>query len=216
MNPLRIFLLAALVLVVFGMNNAEAGPEDDLSITDLDKQDDSPPPRENVAYDIIAEWSNNGDTDYDATVYLYSDCDQDDLADESDSITMGAGESGEVTLSITFEETGEVCYSATIYYEDSDYGELEAYIVVESETGDADLWVDFDMESNQFSVGQSVDVIFEYGNEGDVSTLNSVTIMAYFDEVDDEPTDYFDIQINAYYFDGFNEALVAAQKKCIE
>ena len=29
-----------------------------------------------------------------------------------------------------------------------------------------------------------------------------------------EPTDYFDIQINAYYFDGFNKALVNAQKKC--
>ena len=29
-----------------------------------------------------------------------------------------------------------------------------------------------------------------------------------------EPTEYFDIQINAYYFDGFNETLIAAQKKC--
>ena len=29
-----------------------------------------------------------------------------------------------------------------------------------------------------------------------------------------EPTDYFDIQINAYYFDGLNKALVNAQKKC--
>ena len=29
-----------------------------------------------------------------------------------------------------------------------------------------------------------------------------------------EPTDYFDIQMNAYYFDGFNRALVNAQKNC--
>ncbi len=29
-----------------------------------------------------------------------------------------------------------------------------------------------------------------------------------------EPTDYFDIQMNAYYFKGFNKALIAAQKKC--
>ena len=31
-----------------------------------------------------------------------------------------------------------------------------------------------------------------------------------------EPTDYFDIQMNAYYFKGFNKALVYAQKKCID
>ena len=29
-----------------------------------------------------------------------------------------------------------------------------------------------------------------------------------------EPTDYFDIQMNAYYFEGFNKTLVDAQKKC--
>ena len=29
-----------------------------------------------------------------------------------------------------------------------------------------------------------------------------------------EPTDYFDIQMNAFYFKGFNKALVAAQKQC--
>ena len=29
-----------------------------------------------------------------------------------------------------------------------------------------------------------------------------------------EPTDYFDIQMNAFYFEGFNKALVDAQKKC--
>lgn len=29
-----------------------------------------------------------------------------------------------------------------------------------------------------------------------------------------EPTDYFDIQMNAYYFEGFNKALIDAQKKC--
>ena len=28
------------------------------------------------------------------------------------------------------------------------------------------------------------------------------------------PTDFFDIQMNSYYFEGFNKALVDAQKKC--
>ena len=68
---------------------------------------------------------------------------------------MEAGASGVVTLSITFEEIGEVCHSATIFYDGTDYGEYEAFIVVEPETGDADLWVDFGMESDQFSVGPS-------------------------------------------------------------
>ena len=29
-----------------------------------------------------------------------------------------------------------------------------------------------------------------------------------------EPTDFFDIQMNAYYFEGFNKTLIAAQKQC--
>ena len=190
MNPLRIFLLAALILVVV-VEDVEAGADDDLEISDLDKPDNSPPPRENVEYDFIVEWLNSGSSDYDATVRLYSDCDQDDLADESDTITMGAGESDTVTLSITFDETGEVCYSATIYYDSSHYGEFENYINVEPETGDADLFVDFDMDSNSVAAGEDVDVVFEYGNDGDVSTQNPVTIMAYFDPIDEDISNDF-------------------------
>ena len=29
-----------------------------------------------------------------------------------------------------------------------------------------------------------------------------------------EPTDFFDIQMNSYYFENFNKTLIAAQKKC--
>ena len=44
------------------------------------------------------------------------------------------------------------------------------------------------MDQNQAAQGEDVSVIFEYGNEGDVSTLNPVTFMGYFDLVDDYPT----------------------------
>ncbi len=189
---LSAFIIFMMVLTTMASTSVQAGPEDDLEVVNLYGPAGTPPPRANVEYEIIAEWSNNGDDSYDATVRLFSDCDQDDLADESDTITMGAGESDTVTLEITFDETGEVCYSATIYYSSSDYGIFENYINVEPETGDADLFVDFDIDGDEFSAGQSVEVVFEYGNEGDVSTLNPVTIMAYFDEVDEEPTNYFD------------------------
>ena len=172
MNHLRIFLLAALILVVFGVNNVEADASDDLLVSDLYEPAGTPPPRANVEYEIIAEWSNEGDSDYWATVRLYSDCDQDDLVDESNMIRMGAGESDTMTLEITFDETGEVCFSATVYNESTDYGEFEAFINVEPETGDADLWVDFNMSTDSFTAGENLEVIFEYGNEGDVSTLN--------------------------------------------
>jgi len=36
----------------------------------------------------------------------------------------------------------------------------------------------------------------------------------YEDIVSIEPTDFFDIQMNAYYFEGFNKTLIAAQKQC--
>ena len=36
----------------------------------------------------------------------------------------------------------------------------------------------------------------------------------YEDIVSIEPTDYFDIQMNAYYFEGFNKTLISAQKQC--
>ena len=36
----------------------------------------------------------------------------------------------------------------------------------------------------------------------------------YEDIVSIEPTDFFDIQMNAYYFEGFNKTLINAQKQC--
>jgi hypothetical protein len=40
-----------------------------------------------------------------------------------------------------------------------------------------------------------------------------------YDGVDEDiifinPTEFFDIQMNSYYFEGFNKALVDAQKQC--
>ena len=192
----KFFASAVTVALVFSslmlLTGVQAGAEDDLEVSNLYELPGNPPPRANIPYDFFVGWKNTGDDSYDATVRLFSDCDQDDLADESDTITMGAGEDGSVTLSVTFTEVGETCYSATIHYDSTDYGEFENYINVEPETGDADLWIEFNMESNQASPGEEVNVIFEYGNEGNVSTLNPVTFMAYFDPLDDDATNSFD------------------------
>jgi len=188
----KFFASAVTVALVFSslmlLTGVQAGAEDDLGVSNLYELPGNPPPRANIQYDFFVGWKNTGDDSYDATVRLFSDCDQDDLAEASDTITMGAGEDGSVTLSVTFTEVGETCYSATIHYDSTDYGEFENYINVEPETGDADLWIEFDMESNQASPGEEVNVIFEYGNEGNVSTLNPVTFMAYFDPLDDDAT----------------------------
>lgn len=174
------------------ITGAQATPSEDLEVSQMYEPDGTPPPRANIAYDIVVEWENDGSSDYDATVRLYQDCDLNTLASESDTITMSAGQDGLTTLSITFDEVGEVCFSATIYYSSSDYGEFENYINVEPETGEADLSVEFQVEGSNFAAGEEVNVIFEYGNEGDVSTLNPVTIMAYFDPIDDDASNNFE------------------------
>ena len=192
----KLFASAVTVALVFSslmlLTGVQAGAEDDLEVSNLYEPAGTPPPRANIPYDFLVGWKNMGDDSYDATVRLFSDCDQDGLADESDTITMGAGEDGSVTLSVTFTEVGETCYSATIFYDSIDYGEFENYVNVEPETGDADLWIGFNMENNQANPGEDVNVIFEYGDEGDVSTLNPVTFMAYFDPLDDDATNSFD------------------------
>jgi len=191
----KLFASAVTVALVFSslmlLTGVQAGAEDDLEVSNLYEPAGTPPPRANIPYDFLVGWKNMGDDSYDATVRLFSDCDQDGLADESDTITMGAGEDGSVTLSVTFTEVGETCYSATIFYDSIDYGEFENYVNVEPETGDADLWIGFNMENNQANPGEDVNVIFEYGDEGDVSTLNPVTFMAYFDPLDDDATNSF-------------------------
>ena len=173
------------------ISGAQATPSEDLEVSQMFEPDGNPPPRANIAYEIIVEWENDGSSDYDATVRLYDDCDLTTLSDESESITMGAGMEGSATLSITFSETGEVCFSGTIYYSGSDYGEFENFINVEPEEGTADLSVEFQMEGSNFAAGEEVNIIFEYGNEGTVSTLYPVTMMAYFDPVDDDATTSF-------------------------
>lgn len=173
------------------ISGAQATPSDDLEVSQMFEPDGNPPPRANIAYEIVVEWTNDGSSDYDATVRLYDDCDLNTLADESDSINMVGGEDGMVTLSITFTDTGEVCFSATIYYSGTDYGQFDNFINVEPETGDADLSAEFQIEGSNFAAGEDVNVIFEYGNEGTVSTLHPVTVMTYFDPVDDDPTNHF-------------------------
>ena len=181
---------------VLFITDAQATPSEDLVVNQMYEPDGTPPPRANIAYDMIIEWKNDGSSDYDATVRLYEDCDLNTLATESDTITMGAGQEGSVTLSITFDDDDadepEVCISGTIYHDGTDYGEFENYLSVEPETGDADLFVEFQMDGSNFAAGENVNVIFEHGNDGTVSTLHPVTFMAYFDSVDDDATNYFD------------------------
>jgi len=180
--------VAALLLlssVVF-LAGTQADASDDLQILDIFEEDGTPPPRENIEYDYIVKWRNVGDESYDATVVLYEpasngDCSSSVAAEESDQITMSPGQTGEVTLSITFEQTGEVCITAAVNEGGSDHGAYEFFVVVEPETGEADLYVSLDMESDQAAPGQDITVVFEYGNDGDVSTQTPITIMAWFD-----------------------------------
>ena len=147
---------AALLLssLVF-LTGVQAGPAEDLGIENVSETLGSPPPRKNVAYDLDVTWENEGSSDYDATIRLYDDCDESSVVTESDTITMGAGESGTVTLEYTFTDEGEVCFSASVYYGSTSYGEFEAFMNVEPETGDADLWVALDMEGSNFAAGEN-------------------------------------------------------------
>ena len=183
-----VLLLSSIILLA----GAQADPAEDLDIEEIVETVGSPPPRKDVEYELEVSWSNDGISDYDATIRLYNDCDLSSVVVESDSISMAAGQSGTVSLQYTFVEEGEVCFSGTIYYDSTDYGEFEAFMLVEPTTGDADLWVELDMEGSNFAAGETVNVIFEYGNEGEVSTQSSVTMMAYFDPLDSDPTNYFE------------------------
>ena len=122
----KLFASAVTVALIFSslmlLTGAQAGAEDDLEVSNLYEPAGTPPPRANIPYDFLVGWKNVGDDSYDATVRLFSDCEQDDLADESDTITMGAGEDGSVTLSATFTEVGDTCYSATISYDSVSQG----------------------------------------------------------------------------------------------
>ena len=68
-------LLASAVTAVLVLSSlifltgVQAGPADDLEITNVAETTGSPPPRENIPYDITVTWSNDGSADYDATVH---------------------------------------------------------------------------------------------------------------------------------------------------
>ena len=179
--------VAALLLlssIVF-LAGARAGPAEDLQVIDVYEPDGAPPPRANVEYEYIVKWRNVGDSDYTAKVRLYEpdsegDCSLSDMASESDDIVMGSEEVGEVTLTITFANTGIQCFTPSIYYGGSDYEGDGVEANVEPETGDANLYVSFDMENTQFAANEEVTVVFEYGNSGDISTQTPITISAWF------------------------------------
>ncbi len=180
--------VAALLLlssVVF-LAGTQADASDDLQILDIYEEDGTPPPRENIEYEYIVKWRNVGTDDYTAKVVLYEPtssggCSSSVVADETDEFLMEGGELGEVTLDITFQQTGEVCITAAVNEGGSDYGAYEFFVVVEPETGEADLYVSIDMESEQAAPNQDITVVFEYGNDGDVSTQTPITINAWFD-----------------------------------
>ncbi|MFL2941902.1 MAG: hypothetical protein ACJZ2N_03780 [Candidatus Poseidoniales archaeon] len=195
-NPTRKLVVSAMTAVlllssILFVTEATADPND-LSVSNLYEEAGTPPPRENILYHYTVEWENNGDATESATVRLYPNCDQSGTFDESDSISMGPGESGLVNLSITFTDTGETCYSATIFQGSSHYGEFTNYAMVEPETGVADLFVNLNMTQDSASIAEPVTVSFEYGNDGVVSTLHPVTIKAFFDPVGNDHTNYFD------------------------
>ena len=54
------------------ISGAQATPSDDLEVSQMFEPDGNPPPRANIAYDIVVEWTNDGSSDYDATVRLYA------------------------------------------------------------------------------------------------------------------------------------------------
>ncbi len=143
--------VAALLLlssVVF-LAGTQAGASDDLQILDIYEPDGTPPPRENIEYGYIVKWRNVGTDDYTAKVVLYKPtssggCSSSVVADETDDFTMGNGETGTVNLTVSFEEDqlnnmDEACVTATVNEDGSDYGAYEFFVVVEPQTGDADL-----------------------------------------------------------------------------
>ena len=51
-------VLSSLLLI----SGVQAGAADDLEVSDLYEPPGTPPPRVNVAYDIVVGWKNSGDT----------------------------------------------------------------------------------------------------------------------------------------------------------
>ena len=129
--------VAALLLlssVVF-LAGTQADASDDLQILDIYEPDGTPPPRENIEYDYIVKWRNVGEDDYTAKVVLYEpsssgDCSSSVVADQTEDFTMSAGENGVVTLSVTFDQTGEVCITAAVNEGGSDYSAYEFFVLL--------------------------------------------------------------------------------------
>ena len=77
----KLFASTITVALIFSslifLTGAQAGPADDLVVSNLYGPAGSPPPRANVPYDMVVGWKNTGDTEtYSATVRLFSNCDQ--------------------------------------------------------------------------------------------------------------------------------------------
>ena len=89
-NPRRKLIVSsitALLLLssILFLAEVKADPND-LEISNLYEPAGTPPPRANIAYEFLVEWTNDGSSSEDATVRLYADCDQSGTASESDTI----------------------------------------------------------------------------------------------------------------------------------
>ncbi|OIR20789.1 MAG: hypothetical protein BEU01_00735 [Marine Group III euryarchaeote CG-Epi4] len=196
MSKVFVTSVAALLLlssVVF-LAGSQADASDDLQITDAYAPDGTPPPRQNIEYDYLINWRNVGDSDYTGKVVLYApasngDCSFSSVADETNDFNMESDQNGQVTLSITFDQVGDVCITAAIVNDGNNYGEYQVIITVEPETGDADLYASFDMESNEAAAQEPVTITFEFGNQGDVSTQTPISLMVWFGD-DDNNEEY--------------------------
>ncbi|OIR09406.1 MAG: hypothetical protein BEU05_02730 [Marine Group III euryarchaeote CG-Bathy2] len=181
-------------LMVFPTAAGNPGP--DLVIRDFYELDGNPPPRANTLYEVYVAWKNNGDADATGVRIGIEDEDGDLMGAKSDPIDMDAGESGSLTMEITFDETGEtmpvaiVDYDATVSEDDESNNEYEGWFNVEPEIGIADVWADLDIEETEAQAGQQMLLRFSVGNSGNVSTATPVTLGLFFEEAGDEPQNW--------------------------
>jgi len=198
-NRLTAVLLAGALLLsglmVFPTAAGDHGP--DLVIEEFYEVEGSPPPRANTLYEVHVGWKNNGHAGATGVVIGIEDAGGTEMV-KSDPIDMDEGESGSLTLQITFDVEGEttptaiVDYDDTVDEDDEENNEYEGWFNVEPEIGNADVWAALDIEATQSQPGQEVPVSIIFGNFGNVSTATPVTIGVFFDEVDEGPVNWID------------------------
>jgi|TARA_B100001971_G_scaffold137046_1_gene126530 subtilase family serine protease len=198
-NKLASFLLAGALLLsgLLVFPTAAGNPGPDLWLSDFYEPAGSPPPRADTLYEVYLAWENSGDADANGVRIGIDDEDGNQMA-ISDYINMGAGETGSLTLNITFDSVGEtmpvaiVDYDETVSEDDEDNNEYEGWFNVEPKIGIADVWADLDIEDTEAQAGQQMLLRFSIGNSGNVSTATPVTLGLFFEEAGDEPQNWID------------------------